>query len=272
MPIYLPVRRPLLAKPPVGCVINQAHPLTHGLAAGWLFNEGAGLTAFDLLQVSNGTFSGAGKPYWTSGFSGSSSNFNGTNDLVTVGANSSLNLSGPMTVSTRIFYPTGGSTGPVIIDCNSSGTVGLFGLVLAQNTNILSWKQGTFSGNSSNTGQKISTGKWLHVVATRSDGSSSAVITFYVNGQQNGTVTVNIAPGAQAGVFLGNNGPSGGNFYKGQIDSILIWNYVLTTDQITQLYVDPYCFMKQPRQGILKQKKQVVVTTSGNAIWFGAIA
>ncbi len=271
MPIYLPIRRPLYTKPQLGTPINSGHPLVYGLAAGWLFNEGAGLNVFDLLQTCNGTYSGTQKPYWQSGFSGTSGYFNGTGSI-SVGSKSSLNLSGAMTISAWVNYFSGAGFVTVISDAAGGGGPGEFLLFIAQSTGVMTWKQNTSSAtNSSNTGPKLSAGQWFHVAAVRPSGSASETISFYVNGRLNGTGAVTQVPGAQAGAFLGSNSPTGGNLFKGKIDNILVWNYALTTDQIMRLYVDPYCFMKQPRQGILKQN-QSIVSVTGNAIWFGAIA
>lgn len=235
---------PWIIKPQSGWQINPAHPLYQGLAGGWIYNEGGGTKINDLLGVCPATLSGA-SPYWKSGIFGTSGSFGGSNTSGSLGSKTPLNLTGAMTISAWVKYNSGANFCTIVADCTTAGNDGLFLLFIGQSTGVATWKQNGSFANSSNTGaKKLTAGVWHHVAATRPSNSSSAVISFYVDGVLNGTGTIAAAPGTQKGAFLGSNSASGGNLFNGQIDNTFIWNRALSASEIEMLYTQPYCLMQ----------------------------
>ena len=76
---------------------------------------------------------------------------------------------------------------------------------------------------------KVLYGTWHHVLITNNDTTT----TYYVDGVMTGTST--------AGIDADNNtafqvGYDGTNYFDGQIDDVRIYNYVLTSEQVRNVY------------------------------------
>lgn len=267
MPIYLPIRRPLYTKPTLGSQIAEENPLSNGLVGAYLMNENSGTLINDLVNGSNGTVSAT---TWTVGQFGSCLNFNGTSSLVTIGKVSSLNLSGAMTISAWINFSSNNTLYIAADWSTSSNAAEQWGFSITGNQGRLVWAQAGSAIIGSNT-LVVSQNKWFHVVATRSSGASNSTVIYYVNSIKQGTANNSSAPAAQSGALIGGGAAAISTLYKGEIDNVGFWNRALSPAEISQLYIDPFCHIKQFHQGILKQKKQTIITTN-NAIWFGAIA
>ena len=92
------------------------------------------------------------------------------------------------------------------------------------------------SNNNSNEAPSSNNGAynaWNHVCTTR---TTAGLATFYVNGAQSGTAGVNSGtPSAGGTVTIGANA-SGNYTYRGKIDDVRVYNRILTTGEITQVY------------------------------------
>jgi PKD repeat protein len=201
-----------------------------GLVAAYSFNEGTGSTITDVSGSGNhGTISGA---QWTNaGRYGKALVFDGVNDWVTVADRPSLDLTSGMTLEAWA-YPTalsGGSTNgwrTAVLKQQSSQLV--YALYANSDSNRPSGYvyTGSDRGVSGNTQLRLNA--WSHL-ATTYDGS---ILRLYVNGTLVGSQSL-------SGVIRTSGHPLriGGNsvwgeYFKGRIDDVRVYNRALTTSQI----------------------------------------
>jgi len=233
------------------CIYNRAlsaaeiryHYNRGGPVAHWKMDEGSGQTVFDSTENNNdGTIPGSAEMAtstvygWVSGKYGSALSFDGVDDYIDCGNNSSLQFgTGDFTIGywgkrisavgttewaiTRSPYP--GDTDGWRFGLNTSNQ--LYFRDLEGGVDILS--SGTITQN-----------QWEHIVAIR----SGTIVTLYLNGVADGTDTVSTdfddthrviiaaTPNAAYNVFY--------DTWTGIIDDIRIYNYARTPEQIRQDY------------------------------------
>jgi hypothetical protein len=201
-------------------------PTSSGLVAAFNFDEGSGLKVNDVSGNANhGTISGA---TWTSlGRYGKALVFDGVNDWVSINDSPSLDLTTRMTLEAWV-YPTVTPTGwrTVIQKEQSGGAV----YYLHANSDQNRPATGVYIGGEKILygGTRLVTNTWKHL-ATTYDGSRQRL---YVNG-------VEVSNRAQTGQMLVSSGSVriGGNsvwgeFFKGRIDEVRIYNRALTASAI----------------------------------------
>jgi len=198
-----------------------------GLVAAYNFEEASGTTVADASGKGNhGTISGASRV--TSQF-GRALSFDGVNDWVTITDAASLDLINGMTLEAWV-YPTVNMTQWATVILKEQPGGGLYELYANgdQSQPLTSVTVGgqyqVLSG-----GPWLLTNQWTHIAATY-DGTTQHL---YVNG-------THVAQRLQTGPIQVSNGPLrlGGNsvwgeFFKGQIDEIRIYNRALTAAEIT---------------------------------------
>jgi Concanavalin A-like lectin/glucanases superfamily len=207
-----------------------AQPASAGLVAAYSFNEGAGTSVADASGNGlTGTISGA--TWSTQGRFGNALSFNGTNAWVTVGATALLNLTTGMTLEAWVF-PTAHSASwnNVIIKERVNGEVyNLYSnidisvptvyVVRAAAPNAPLDARGT---------SQLPLNAWSHLAATY-DG---ATLRLFVNGVQVGSRALTGALLTSTGVLRIGGNSIWGEFFKGQIDEIRIYNRALTPAEI----------------------------------------
>jgi len=174
--------------------------------------------------------------------------WNGTESNVNKQSNYSLSFDGSSQYIDcgNSIYQVG--TGDVTISAwaNTSttalGNVDIFGLGDNTTSEIRLQRQankfGAYVNSSTASGQQlvgattISTGQWYSVILVK----SSNVFTLYLNGVSDNNITwtggaLN-ATGGSIGAYFG----GGSNRFNGQIDGVSIYNYALSSSQITTLY------------------------------------
>jgi hypothetical protein len=217
-----------------------------GTAIGyWKFDEGYSTTAHNSGSGSSldGTLTNMASPAtsssgWTnSGKLNKGIVFDGTNDYVTVGNQSSLNPTGAFTVSAWV-KPSSFSASSVW-----NSIVGKYDDALAQRSYLLFFdgtgqlifrtsNNGASGGTVDiNTGYTAITGSWIHVTGTY-DGVNMRA---YVNGKQVGSSA------AQSSIFLGTapfvigghfGGGSPTGYFSGSIDEVKMYNYGFSANEI----------------------------------------
>jgi len=202
-----------------------ATPGSAGLVAAYGFNEGAGTTVFDKSGNGlNGVISGA--TWITQGKFGNALSFNGTSDWVTVSNASPLNLTTGMTLEAWVF-PT--------------ATTGVRDILLKEGTNVdiynLYARNGhgrpeanVFVGgvNRMAEGSALPANAWRHVAGTY-DG---ATLRLFINGVQVASEAVSGSIPASTGPLrIGGNG-IWGEFFRGRIDEVRIYNRALSQSEI----------------------------------------
>ena len=198
-----------------------------GLVAAYSFNEGSGTTVHDLSgNGNNGAISNA--TWSTAGGSGGALSFNGTNSYVTINDSNSLNLTNSMTLEAWVDPKS--ATGYEDVLIKETPSSGLNYALYGSNSNsdpaaniVLS------SGNQSAanpSGLPLNT--WSFLAATY-NGSSLAL---YVNGNLVKTTSVSGGITTSTGA-LQIGGDSGvGQYFKGLIDEVRIYNQALSQTQI----------------------------------------
>jgi len=216
--------------------------ITSNLVAWWKFDEGTGTTAQDsTINASNGTLTGT-PPAWVTGkIPPSALDFNGSNDYVSIPANSSIgNLISSFTLAAWVSLDTL-AAGPIyhaIWDTaeNPDGTG--FALKIRDTSGILEFTtKGVFDYVSATA--SLTAGVWTHLAVVL-DASFDA--TFFVNGVQKDTIA-NASPGVAnttQATFIGasaNNGATPSRYWwDGKIDDLRIYGRELSASDISFLY------------------------------------
>jgi hypothetical protein len=196
-----------------------------GLVAAYGFNETAGVQVSDASgQGNTGTISSA--THTTTGKFGGALSFNGTSAWVTVADAPSLQLTSGVTVEAWVNPTSGSGWRAVVLKETSNGLA--YALYSANNasrpeaflhTNVDIGQAGTAA---------VALNTWTHLAWTY-DGSTLRV---FVNGVQVGSRSVAGAMGASAGPLRIGGDSVWGEYYKGQIDEVRIYNRALTGAEI----------------------------------------
>lgn len=204
--------------------------LSDGLVGYWKFDEGVGTTSADSSGNGNlATFAaGTSAPTWTGGKFGIGTSYDGSNDYIYV----TDTTSSPLDVTTGLsefawIYIT--ANGDILGKPNKyKFAISSSKIIAALDTTGKAWDWAT---NSSNT--TLSTNTWYHAGFTYS--SSTNKVTYYLNGQPDGTDT------SFSGTINTDDssvkiGYGGSTYFTGNIDEIRIYNRALSPTEIKDLY------------------------------------
>jgi hypothetical protein len=198
----------------------------NGLVAAYSFGEGSGNTTADSSGTGNsGFFVG---PVWTAaGKYGSALNFDGINDLVTVNDSPTLDLTSGMTLEAWV-RPTAisGWRSIILKERVNNLSYALYG------NNNLNRPDGEISINNTskitNGSAQLPLNTWTHVAVTY-NGSS---LILFVNGTQvSSKVTTGSIQTSTNQLTIGGN-TVWGEYFKGVLDEIRLYNTALTQNQI----------------------------------------
>ncbi|MFA5724421.1 MAG: LamG-like jellyroll fold domain-containing protein, partial [Candidatus Pacearchaeota archaeon] len=206
----------------------------NGLVSYYHFDEaywsGVAGEVKDAMGINDGSING-GVNTSSSGYYYRAGNFDGSNDYVNIGSGSSLNIAGNLTIS--VWIKTSDSTYDFIVGGYNPSSPNQ-GYALSKSgvtTNKLSvWMGGPswITGSTS-----VADGNWHHVGIS----VFGTNCTLYVDGKQdaNGVIT---GLTSYTGVKYIGQYTGGGNYYfNGSIDEVMIFNRSLSTEEITELYV-----------------------------------
>jgi hypothetical protein len=227
------------SKPPVGTQINWGSPLSQGLFESFLLNENGGLVARSFDNFAAG-FAGGG-PYWISTPAGIGVSSPGTSNRISI--------------PNRINYAAGDFTARYI--SIQYGTIGGgFSDLLAKGT-VAAGELQLFTSTSGDLSQIVVGAQDLSGVtgAFTLNVPTDLVITrrgtslkVYVNGILKSTQTSTGTTGFAGTMSLGGNGFRGTGEPNQTILGWQFWQRELSAGEVSQLYVDPYCFL-QPQTG-----------------------
>lgn len=225
--------------------------MTDGLVGMWSFDGpdiqgvGVGSSAVDRSgNGNNGLISGATPAI---GKHGSALEFDGVDDYVDAGSDASLDDietqgGGGMTVSAWVKPRSYGENGGAILCKEEVSYNWCFGLDNS-GSNRLKFQRDYSSADlaARSEDDSFSENEWQHVVLTWNGGSTAATdIYFYVNAtekshytDQNGTAGK--VSDANQIMFIGNS-RWGANTFDGEIDEVRIYDRILTSDEIGDLY------------------------------------
>lgn len=215
----------------------------------WKFDEKTGTSAFDTSTNGiTGTLTNG--PLWASGKMGGSVSFDGSNDYVTMGdpASGALDFGNTSDITLEAWvYRSSTANNGTIFDKKGGTNSTSSGYML------LNWSPATDDGSiclyvSDGTNQYetctqtnvISTNQWYHVVAVF-DQDSATNTKIYINGIPNESATLgtigNVGSLANATNFqLGRTGNSSTDMWPGKMDTVRVYNYALSKEQIAWAY------------------------------------
>jgi hypothetical protein len=214
---------------------NRGGPVAH-----WRMDEGSGSTIHDEI-INPSTDSGrsdghlhlapsgntATSSAWVAGRHGSALNFDGVDDYVDCGSDSSLDITNAITISAWVKAENVSAGARQIVTKYDAGVAG------AWMFKIVSQKIAWFIESTSEILgiTTIEVDKWYHLTATF-DGTTSKV---YVNGNLENTGDIGGIPSKPTlNVWIGAQGITGspGNPFDGAIDDVKIYNYARSAEEI----------------------------------------
>ena len=197
--------------------------ITTGLVGHWAFDEGSGTAAADSFGGHNGTISGA---TWTTGKIGTGAlQFGGTAN-VSVGAH--VFDAPPVSVCAWVYLSSAGGNHQVIVnnvsfDLEAMESDGADMIMLYNNN----------GGVSTPYSSRLAFNSWYHICGVVDPSNNGSI---YVNGSLAASPS-NIGTSYTAyNLFIGASYPGTSGFFPGQIDDVRIYNRVLSTADISELY------------------------------------
>ncbi len=199
----------------------------------WKFDDGSGTTTQDSSGNSN-TATLVDGPIWTSGKINGAISYDGTDDYVDCGTNSSLNLTGSLTIIAWINPKSFGQNGwGRIVDKGDTSA----GYSFFVDEDVQSIAYVTYGGEVANSNSNvISLDTWQHVAAVYNESSSS--VTFYVDGQEAGSSSYSTSPldSSNDPLVIGIRGYDLNRAFDGIIDDVRVYNRALSAIEVLQLY------------------------------------
>ena len=202
-----------------------------GLVSHWRFDEGSGPTAADDVGMNLGTL--VNGPTWSTGRVGGALTFDGSNDFVQVSDDPSLDITSELTIAAWISPHSAGQgdQGRIVDKAGADGTVGW--VFHVNSSNRLGFQQHGKTPGINTRSNVISIDTWQHVVAVVSGGRN---VTFYVNGTNVGSGTLNGAIAANTKpLWIGIRG-DGQRAFDGSIDEVRIYDRALSAGEVDALY------------------------------------
>ncbi|RCV64106.1 PKD repeat-containing protein [Methanophagales archaeon] len=211
------------------------------LAGYWKFDEGAGDTTHDSSGNNNdGTIQGAS---WTEGKEKKGLRFDGTNDYVDCGRDTSLELTGAITVEAWVNW-TGDGNPYFVTKCGEAGDRSYD---LSGNTNgTVEFRVGGVECKiiKSSGAAQVPIGAWVYLVGTY---EPSSYVRLFVNGvlAEEETTSVPEAQGENGlSWYLGSREGDQG-WFEGVIDEVVIYNRALSEEEVRAAY-EAYAPNMQP--------------------------
>ncbi|CAN5826136.1 hypothetical protein BH23ACT10_BH23ACT10_39400 [soil metagenome] len=197
-----------------------------GLVAAYGFQEGGGATTADASGYGNdGALQG---PSWAAGHSGGGLSFDGSNDLVTVADDASLDLSAQLTLEAWV-RPAQSSKGKAAVLVKEATSGPVYALHSSGAGRRASGAVAT-SGLVEATGPRLSAGQWRHLAVTY-DGAS---VQLYIDGQTAGSQSTSGLVTTSDGALRIGGTTLANEYFGGTIDDVRIYNRALSAGEIAQ--------------------------------------
>lgn len=234
--------------------INWASPLTRGLVACWPMNEGVGARVQNIVTgqwyTSTLTWVRDSSPFAVQ----KGARFSGYVDLGTL----------PRMIGVPAFsfvcwnLATAGGDGASLFTCHG-GSAGWGVAVGTQAANKVAFQPNGSGNVNGSAAVAVNDGYWHHVAVTTT-GVSGAPVNFYLDGLDNGTSTLGatIAQSTSSTCAIGNSGQG----TDGYVSTVMIYNRVITANEIAALYRQP--------MGIFQPSRSLIPQQRGRFGWNGA--
>ena len=213
------------AQSAVDVVVSNTSQTPGGLVAAFGFNEGAGVQVTDASgQGNTGTISSA---TWSpAGKFGAALSFNGTSSWVTVADAASLDLTSGMTIEAWVNPAVGTGWRTIVLKESAGGLA--YAFYSANNASRPAGFVHTNSDVGLNGTAAVALNTWTHLALTF-DGST---LRMFVNGGQVSSMGVSgVATMSNGALRIGGNAVWG-EYFKGLIDEVRIYNRALSTAEI----------------------------------------
>jgi len=215
-------------------VATSSSSLLNGLVSYWKLDETSG-TVTDEKGANNGTVTGATQNQTTSKI-GKSVLFDASTEKIDCGNTTSLSLTSAGTISAWI-YATGDYSGYPVIVSKENWATDRNGYTLAiRNDGYLALElaDGTSSVHAISS-STVTTNAWHHVVGVWE--VSSNTLKVYLDNTAGSNTSLTMTPVTNTYNFkIGNDGAADDANWVGYIDEVGIWNRILTSGEISQLY------------------------------------
>lgn len=216
----------------------REHPLYQGIVGHWLFNEGGGLTAYDLsVHGRHGTLTNG--PVWRTGKFGRALLFDGVDSYVSIG---DTLITGPPFSITGWFNSTDDATSQVIgaiadnTSTNDFHSLHIRGDAAGDPLAAHSRDGTNFVEANSPTGYSLNT--WHFGCGVWKATNNRKVYLDVVNTAEN---TVDVTPSPLNTLELGRSSDASPSFFfDGRLDDIRFYNRALSVAEIESLFHDPF--------------------------------
>ena len=213
---------------------NSANLMAH-----YALDEGSGTIAVDSSgNGNNGTISGGAT--FTTGKIGQALSFDGVNDYINIPNNTTLSPTGDMTLSAWVkFWQLGTDLARVqkiVYKGHNVTPWESYELMMdATNQIVFNRAGGTNSYAGAGYTGAVSKGVWYHIVGV----SQGLTMKIYINGTDSTNWKYNDVSGSflqsNMDLRIGNN-PWNSEHFNGDIDDVRIYNYALSSQEVTNLY------------------------------------
>ena len=251
-------------QPILGKQLNTSHPLSRGLVASYLLNEGGGTKALNTVTNKISTLSGgvSGNAIFVKTQRYNATRFNGINttgsrliietpwtDFPTTYTCSCWFRSNDITVASKFLLCWRNPSNTSIwwqINCSSSVvafTVGTSG------TNIVTCVSGALQSNT-----------WYNVTCVR----NNLVLGLYLNGLfvSSVSLTTNTTPTVLQDNVIGCQSGDYNAVFNGDINNVKTWKRALNSTEIRQLYLSPNCMYSNKISSPLYSPSSPIINTS----------
>ncbi|MCE9546918.1 MAG: LamG domain-containing protein [Planctomycetia bacterium] len=212
-------------------ILQLGHPLARGLLCAFPLHEGSGGRSHDLLRARTGAWSGSGS-HWIGSQHGWAASFNGTDDYLEW--TPSIALTTSWTAACWFRCTSGSSVFRPLVEWSTPSSSNRYGIFLGTN-GIPSIGYGTDGHTCGSTDCRDS--QWRLLVGSF-DGTNRAL---HLNGVLQANNTSSSLGLTLANVLrIGRFAHTGSFWFAGQIAGALIYNRVLSANEIRQLYADPW--------------------------------
>ena len=228
-----------LVKPRVP-ILNRAHPLAKGLVACYPFFERGGTVLRDVSGRNNhGTL--VNSPAWVRTPRGSSLNFDGANQYVNM-PNKNL-FTDTDVFSAEAWIRTSANGGPYNFINFMKADASDYLLMDINSTVLRVSVRGSGGVGISANGGTVNANTWYHIIVTY-DGAN---VRNYINGSIVVTQPFTSLFNSFDYFQIGGRANDNYQYFSGLIDEVRIYNRVLSSKEITQLYANPNCIYKRPK-------------------------
>jgi hypothetical protein len=209
----------------VDVVVSNTSQTPSGLVAAYAFNEGLGVQVTDASgQANTGTISSA--TWTTAGKFGAALSFNGTSSWVTVADAASIDLTTGMTIEAWVNPAAGTGWRTVVLKESAGGLA--YALYAANNASRPAGYVHTSTDVGLNGTSAVPLNTWTHLALT----FDGATLRMSVNGVQVSSSAVAGAAVVTASALRIGGNSVWGEYFRGLIDEVRIYNRALTAAEI----------------------------------------